>query len=141
VNSHVVDLCSISKIYAGNQNKANNDISLGLCKGEILCIAGENGAGKTTLMKILYGLETPSSGVIFINGNAVTIDSPLAAQKLGIGMVHQHFMLFPEYTVAENIVMGVEPRTWGLFFDRAQARALAAQVINAHHFQLHPTAW
>jgi len=89
-------------------------------------------------MKILNGLEAPTAGEICINGNTVTIDSPLAAQKLGIGMVHQHFMLFPEYTVAENMVMGVEPCKWGLFFDRARARAEAAKVINAHHFSITP---
>jgi len=138
VSDYAVELCGISKIYAGSSKKANNNISLGVRKGEIVCIAGENGAGKTTLMKILDGLEAPTAGEIYINGNAVTIDSPLAARKRGIGMVHQHFMLFPEYTVAENIVMGVEPRKWGLFFDRARARAEAAKVINAHHFSITP---
>ena len=138
MSDYVVELNGISKIYAGNSQKANNNISLALRKGEILCIAGENGAGKTTLMKILNGLEAPSAGMININGKTVTIDSPLAAQKLGIGMVHQHFMLFPEYTAAENIVMGVEPRRWGFFFDSRQARAAAAQVINAHHFSITP---
>jgi simple sugar transport system ATP-binding protein len=138
VSDYAVELRGISKIHAGSSKKANNDISLGVRKGEIVCIAGENGAGKTTLMKILNGLEAPTAGEICINGNTVTIDSPLAAQKLGIGMVHQHFMLFPEYTVAENMVMGVEPRKWGLFFDHARARADAAKVINAHHFSITP---
>ena len=138
VNNTAVALRGISKIFSGGGKKANNNISLDLRKGEILCIAGENGAGKTTLMKILNGLEVPSAGEIYINGNAVNINSPLAARKLGIGMVHQHFMLFPEYTVAENMVMGVEPRKRGLFFDHAQARAEAAKVINAHHFSITP---
>jgi len=138
VNHYAVELRGISKIYAASTKKANNNISLGLRRGEILCIAGENGAGKTTLMKILNGLEAPDFGEILINGAAVTIDSPLSAQRLGIGMVHQHFMLFPEYTVAENIVMGVEPRKWGLLFDRVQARAGAAEVINAHQFSITP---
>jgi len=138
VSDYAVELRGISKIYAGSTKKANNNISLGVRKGEILCIAGENGAGKTTLMKILDGLEAPTAGEICINGNTVTIDSPLTARKLGIGMVHQHFMLFPEYTVAENMVMGVEPRKWGLFFDRTRARAEAAKVINAHHFSITP---
>jgi simple sugar transport system ATP-binding protein len=131
-------LRNISKIYPGGLKMANNNISLGLEKGEILCVAGENGAGKTTLMKILSGLELPSSGEIFINSRQVTIDSPLAAQKLGIGMAHQHFNLFPEYTVAENIVMGLEPRKWGLFCDTAKAEALAEKVIAAHHFSIEP---
>jgi len=133
-----VELHGIYKVYPGSVKKANNNISLELRRGEILCIAGENGAGKTTLMKILDGIETPSEGHIRVNGNDVTIDSPLAARKLGIGMVHQNFMLFPEYTVAENIVMGMEPRKWGFLFDSAQARAKAAKVIDAHHFSITP---
>jgi len=137
---YAVELCGICKTYPGGTKKANSDISFGIRRGEVLCIAGENGAGKTTLMKILSGLEAPSSGKIFINGNAVTIDSPHTAQSLGLGMVHQHFMLFPEYTVAENIVMGMEPRKWGVFFDGAKARAEAAKIIEAHHFSISPEA-
>jgi simple sugar transport system ATP-binding protein len=136
--SYAVELRGVSKIYPGSVDRANDNISLGLHKGEILCIAGENGAGKTTLMKILNGLEAPNAGEIFINGDAVTIDSPLIARNLGIGMVHQHFMLFPEYTVAENIVMGMEPRKWGLLFDGAQAKVDAAKIIEAHHFSINP---
>jgi simple sugar transport system ATP-binding protein len=133
-----VELRDITKIYSGTNKKANTHISLGLRKGEILCIAGENGAGKTTLMKILNGLEAPSSGEILINGNAVTIGSALNAQKMGIGMVHQHFLLFPEYTVAENIVMGIEPRKWGFFLDGAKATESAARVIESHNFSIKP---
>jgi simple sugar transport system ATP-binding protein len=133
-----VELRGISKIYPGGTKKANNNISLGLRKGEILCIAGENGAGKTTLMKILNGLEIPDAGDILINGKAVTIGSPLSARRMGIGMVHQHFMLFPQYTVAENIVMGIEPRRWGVVFDGAKARTAASKVIDEHHFSITP---
>ncbi|MDR0302879.1 MAG: ATP-binding cassette domain-containing protein, partial [Treponema sp.] len=129
-----VELRGISKTYDGSVKKANNNISLDLRKGEILCIAGENGAGKTTLMKILYGLETPDNGDIFINGKIQRISSPLAAKKLGIGMVHQHFMLFPEFTVAENIAMGAEPRKLGVFFDVKKAQINAEKIINAHNF-------
>jgi len=135
-NDYAVELRGISKIYPGGTKKANNDISLGIRRGEILCIAGENGAGKTTLMKILSGLEAPSAGEIFINGNAVATGSPRGESR--VGMVHQHFMLFPEYTVAENIVMGMEPRKWGVFFDGAKARAQAAKIIEAHHFSVAP---
>jgi len=131
-----VELRGISKIYPGGTRKANNDISLGIRRGEILCIAGENGAGKTTLMKILSGLEAPSAGEIFINGKAVATGSQRGEAR--VGMVHQHFMLFPEYTVAENIVMGMEPRKWGVFFDDAKARAQAARIIEAHHFSVAP---
>jgi simple sugar transport system ATP-binding protein len=136
--AYAAELRGIDKIYPGSETKANDNITLGLCRGEIFCIAGENGSGKTTLMKILDGLEAPNAGEIYINGNAVTIDSPLAAQRLGIGMVHQHFMLFPEYTVAENIVMGMEPRKWGIFTDSAKANAEAAKVIEAHQFSIDP---
>ena len=137
-SDYAVELRGISKTYPGSANSANSNISLGIRRGEIVCIAGENGAGKTTLMKILSGQEAPSAGEILIGGRAVDIDSPRRAQKLGLGMVHQHFMLFPEYTVAENIVMGMEPRKWGAFFDGAKARAEAAKIIAGHHFSIDP---
>jgi len=89
-------------------------------------------------MKILCGLEKPDSGEIFINGRRVFIDNPRDAKTLGIGMVHQHFMLFPEFTVAENIVMGTEPRKWGIFFDTAQAHNAAERIIREHHFSVSP---
>jgi len=136
VNGFAAELRNISKTYAGSGKRANNNISLGLRRGEILCIAGENGAGKTTLMKILCGLEKQDAGGIFINGGQVFIDSPRDAQEYGIGMVHQHFMLFPEFTAAENIVMGMEPRKWGIFFDKAQANTAAAALIQEHHFSV-----
>ena len=133
-NNPCVQLRGIVKQYPGSRKKANNDISFSLKKGEILCIAGENGAGKTTLMKILCGLETPDAGEIFINGKKEEIKSALAANRLGIGMVHQHFMLFPEYTVAENIVMGIEPRKWGIFYDAKKADKQAGNIIDEHNF-------
>jgi len=129
-------LRGIVKQYPGSRKKANNGISFSLQKGEILCIAGENGAGKTTLMKILCGLETPDAGEIFINGKKEEIKSALEAKKLGIGMVHQHFMLFPEYTAAENIVMGIEPRKWGFFIDGKKANEEAKKIIDEHNFPI-----
>ena len=132
----ILSVRNISKQYPGKDKKANNNITLDLRKGEILCIAGENGAGKTTLMKILCGLEQPDTGEIFLNGKKETINSALSAKKLGIGMVHQHFMLFPEYTVAENIVMGVEPRKWRFFFDAQRAKTEAEKIINNNNFQI-----
>jgi simple sugar transport system ATP-binding protein len=133
-----VQLHGISKTHPGSAKKANSNISLAIRRGEILCIAGENGAGKTTLMKILGGLEQPDEGSIFVNGSAVAIDSPHIAQKLGLGMVHQHFMLFPDYTVAENIVIGMEPRKWGFFFDGAKAKKEASRIIETHGFSIDP---
>ncbi|MDR0602268.1 MAG: ATP-binding cassette domain-containing protein, partial [Treponema sp.] len=133
----VVEMRGISKIYPGGRRPANSGISLDLRRGEILCLAGENGAGKSTLMKILCGLEQPSEGEILINGRPVKMHSPLDADHLGIGMVHQHFMLFPEFTVAENVVMGREPRR-GIFFDTAEARSRTAVVIKSHRFSIAP---
>ena len=89
---------------------ANDDVSLTLHRGEVLGILGENGAGKSTLMKILYGLYTPNEGEIFVDGERVEIRDPKDAVSRGIGMVHQHFTLIPPLTVAENIVLGAEPR-------------------------------
>jgi len=132
----ILSLRGISKRYPGKEKNANNNITVDLRMGEILCIAGENGAGKTTLMKILCGLEQPDTGEIFINGKKETVNSPLAAKRLGIGMVHQHFMLFSEYTAAENIVMGVEPRKWGIFFDAQRAKTEAEKIIDNQHFQI-----
>ncbi|MCL2042899.1 MAG: ATP-binding cassette domain-containing protein [Treponema sp.] len=137
-SNYTVELRGIGKTYPGRTEKANSNISLDLREGEILCIAGENGAGKTTLMKILGGLEMPDSGEIRVNGSTVFIDSPIAARRLGIGMVHQHFMLFPEYTAAENIFLGTEPRKWGLFFDGEKAKTEAARVIKSHGFSIAP---
>jgi simple sugar transport system ATP-binding protein len=105
-------------------------------RGEILCLAGENGAGKTTLMKILCGVESPTRGEIFLRGRPVRISSPLEANRLGIGMVYQHFMLFPELTVAQNVVMGIEPRKWGFFYDRKKAEAAVNRVIAANGFSI-----
>ncbi|MDR0502588.1 MAG: ABC transporter ATP-binding protein [Treponema sp.] len=127
---------NISKTYPGSARKANNNITFDLKKGEILCIAGENGAGKTTLMKILAGLETPDAGEIFINGKKEIIDSPLTAKRLGIGMVHQHFMLFTDYTAAENVVMGMEPLKWKFFFDAKKADKIAQKIIDDHGFSV-----
>ena len=95
---------------------ANNAIDFELKRGEIHALLGENGAGKSTLMNVLYGLHQPDEGEILIDGEKVEISSPRQAMNLGIGMVHQHFMLVPVMTVAENLVLGAEPRN-GLLLD------------------------
>jgi len=133
---YTVELRNISKTYPGSKKKANNNISIELKKGEILCIAGENGAGKTTLMKILCGLEKQDEGDIFINGKKEAINSVFDAKKLGIGMVHQHFMLFPEYNAAENIVMGIEPKKWGVFFNKQKAEKISDEIISENNFSI-----
>jgi len=117
---NVIEIKNISKTYPGSNKKANNNITLDLRKGEILCIAGENGAGKTTLMKILCGLEKQDSGELFI--------------KEKTGMVHQHFMLIPEYTAAENIVMGIEPLKFGIFFDKDRANKISDKLFTDNNF-------
>jgi simple sugar transport system ATP-binding protein len=136
----VVEMRNISKIYRETGRWANRGVNLDLRRGEILSLAGENGAGKSTLMKILYGLIQPSEGEIFINGSLKKIPSPLEANRLGIGMVHQHFMLFPEFTVAQNVVMGIEPKKWFLFYDFARAEEKVSAVIKKHGFSVDAAA-
>ena len=97
---------------------ANRDISLDIRRGEVHTLLGENGAGKSTLMNVLIGLYQPTAGKIFLNGEEVRIDSPAKAVALGIGMVHQHFMLVEAMTVFENIILG-DRKTGGVFIDRA----------------------
>lgn len=100
---------------------ANDHINLTVHKGEVHAILGENGAGKSTLMNVLYGIYQPNEGSIEIDGKPVKINGPEEAIKLGIGMVHQHFMLIQPFTVTENIILGSEPRK-GLVVDKASAR-------------------
>lgn len=104
----VLEMRNVTKTFGSVV--ANDDISIRLRRGEILGLLGENGAGKSTLMKILYGLYHPDSGEIFIDGEEVRIRDPKDAVERGVGMVHQHFTLIPPLTVAENIVLGAEPR-------------------------------
>jgi len=106
---------------------ANDRVDLTVERGEIRAIVGENGAGKTTLMRILYCLETPDAGTIRVKGKEVTIPNARAAIALGIGMVHQHFKLVPSFTVAQNVVLGMEPHR-GLLFDEPSARRDVADL-------------
>ena len=107
-----IELIGITKRFPGVV--ANDDINLAVAEGEIHAICGENGAGKSTLMKILYGMQPPDSGTIKIRGQAVELGSPAQAIELGIGMVHQHFMLADQLTVLENVILGAEPmRSFG----------------------------
>ncbi|MEM7291400.1 MAG: ATP-binding cassette domain-containing protein, partial [Pseudomonadota bacterium] len=104
-----IELRSISKRFGSVQ--ANRDISLSVQPGTIHGIVGENGAGKSTLMNIIFGLHRQDSGDILVDGNRVSISSSADAIKLGIGMVHQHFMLVPNFTVLENVMLGNESKT------------------------------
>jgi general nucleoside transport system ATP-binding protein len=125
----IVEMRNITKIYP-NGVRADDNVTFEVRQGEIHALVGENGAGKSSLMKILYGMERPSSGEIMLRGKPVTIHNPQEAIQLGIGMVHQNFMLVPSFTVAENIVLGTEPLKGGLI-DRKRAidatNALAKQ--------------
>lgn len=105
-HENVIEMRDINKVFGGFI--ANDKINLHLRKGEIHALLGENGAGKSTLMNMLAGLLEPTSGEIAVNGQVVNLDSPSKAASLGIGMVHQHFMLVEAFTVAENIILGSE---------------------------------
>lgn len=104
---YIVEMKHITKRFPGIV--ANDDVSIQIKKGEIYALLGENGAGKSTLMSMLFGMYEPDEGEIFIRGEKVKLESPNHATKLNIGMVHQHFKLVSNYTIAENIVMGMEP--------------------------------
>src|SRR4030043_1629789 len=119
----ILELRGITKRFPGVL--ANDHIDLQLHKGEILALLGENGAGKTTLMNILYGLYSPDEGGIFVKGQPVTIKSPTDAIHAGIGMVHQHFMLIPVFTVAENVMLGDETVRYGMVLDQ---KAVASRI-------------
>ena len=119
---------------------ANKDVSLTVEPGEILCLLGENGAGKSTLMNVLFGMLTPDDGQILIDDEPVTIRDPRDAVTRGVGMVHQHFMLVPVFTVAENVVLGFEPmRPWPVL-DRAGAAEEIRRVSEEYGLKVDPDA-
>lgn len=120
--------------------RANDDISLDIHRGEIFALVGENGAGKTTLMNVLYGIHTPTEGKVYIRGKQVTRFAPKAAIAQGVGMVHQHFMLVPSFTVAQNIVLSREPRHFGLFCDNKQAVKNTRRLSEEYGLAIDPAA-
>jgi general nucleoside transport system ATP-binding protein len=119
---------------------ANDRVDFDVYPGEVHALLGENGAGKSTLVSVLYGLYTPTAGEIFLDGQPVTIDSPATAIRLGIGMVHQHFMLVPVMTVAENIVLGHEPTATGDLLDVKAARARVNDLSERYGLAVDPDA-
>ena len=137
-NQTTVEMRDIVKMFGSF--KANDGINLKVYKGEIHAILGENGAGKSTLMNVLYGLLQPTSGQIFINGKPVHIDSPNKAIELGIGMVHQHFMLVQPFTVTENIILGSEPMKSMGRVDMKAARAKVAEISERYGLNVNPDA-
>ncbi len=119
---------------------ANDSIDLVIEPGEIHCLLGENGAGKSTLMNMLYGLLQPDEGEILIDGEKVSISSPSDAIKRRIGMVHQHFMLVPVFTVAENIILGRETTRSGGVLDRKRAHQQVTELSDRYGFDIDPDA-
>ena len=132
---HVVEFSHITMEFPGV--RANDDVSLSIEKGEIFALVGENGAGKSTLMNILYGIHTPTSGRVSIRGEAVTRFDPKEAIRRGVVMVHQHFMLVPSFTVAENIVLSREPKK-GILYDRAAARERVRALSREYGLEVEP---
>ena len=119
---------------------ANDDVSLDIRRGEVFALVGENGAGKTTLMNILYGINEPTDGEVYIGGKKVEHFSPKNAISLGVGMVHQHFMLVPSFTVAQNIVMSKEPRKLGFLFDNKAAEQKTRELVDNYGLVVDPSA-
>lgn len=132
----VLEMKNITKVYS-NGVIANKDANLAVEEAEIHALLGENGAGKTTLMKILFGIEQLTSGEIILNGKKVNISNPLHAIDLGIGMVHQHFMLDESLTVTENIILGMEPKK-GLSLDYKKAKEMVLEVSKKYNFKVDP---
>src|SRR5579864_361722 len=127
----------IRKVFPGIV--ANDDVSLDVRRGEVHALLGENGAGKSTLMNILYGLYRPDGGEVLLHGKPVTFNSARDAIQAGIGMVHQHFMLIPVMTVAENIVLGAEPRD-GVFLDERGAERRVQELSEQFGLVVDPGA-
>jgi simple sugar transport system ATP-binding protein len=134
----VLELRGITKRFPGIL--ANDHVDFDLRRGEVHALLGENGAGKSTLMNILYGLYSPDEGEVLINGEPVRIASPGDAIARGIGMVHQHFMLIPVMSVAENIVLAVEPRREGVLLDYGSARNRVRDLASSFGFAIDPDA-
>ncbi|MFI3125146.1 ABC transporter ATP-binding protein [Streptococcus suis] len=134
---YVIEMREITKIFG--EFVANDHINLNVRRGEIHALLGENGAGKSTLMNMLAGLLEPTSGEIVINGQPVNIDSPSRAARLGIGMVHQHFMLVDAFTVAENIILGSETTKGGVI-DLKKAIVEIKELSQKYGLEVDPTA-
>jgi general nucleoside transport system ATP-binding protein len=138
VTAPALEMRNITKRYPGVV--ANNAINLDVRPGEIHALLGENGAGKTTLMNVLYGLATPDEGEILLDGKPVRIAGPADAIARGINMVHQHFMLVPVLTVAENILLGEETMANRIFLDRREAHRRIVELGRRFGFEIDPDA-
>lgn len=134
---YVIEMLGIRKEFPGIV--ANDNVTLQLKRGEIHALLGENGAGKSTLMSVLFGMYQPEAGEIRKNGQVVHIKNPNDANKLGIGMVHQHFKLVECFSVLDNIILGVEP-TRGLFLEKKKAREKVLELSNKYGLKVDPDA-
>jgi simple sugar transport system ATP-binding protein len=134
---YVIEMLDITKSFPGI--RANDRVTLQVEQGSIHALLGENGAGKSTLMSILFGLYAPDSGTIKVRGKEVRIGNPNVANALGIGMVHQHFKLVHNFTVTENIILGLEPKS-GLVIDRKGAARRVREISELYGLQVDPDA-
>ncbi len=135
--AYIIEMLEIDKYFPGIH--ANDHVTLQVEKGSIHALLGENGAGKSTLMSILFGLYQAEGGIIKVRGNEVRITDPNVANHLGIGMVHQHFKLVHNFTVTENIILGLEPKK-GLVIDRKKAAAKVEEISRLYGLNVDPQA-
>ena len=133
MENYIIEMLNITKEFPGII--ANDNVTLRLRKGEIHALLGENGAGKSTLMSVLFGLYQPEKGEIRKNGQVVHIDNPNDANRLGIGMVHQHFKLVENFSVLDNIILGVETTKNG-FLQKAEARKRVKELSEKYGLQV-----
>ncbi|MGN0658938.1 MAG: ABC transporter ATP-binding protein [Emergencia sp.] len=119
---------------------ANDNVSFDIKKGEVFALVGENGAGKSTLMNILYGINVPTNGEVYIKGNRMEKHTPSEAIENGVGMVHQHFMLVPSFTVAQNIALSREPRKHKFFYDLKAAEKATQDLVEDYGLVVDPKA-
>ena len=135
----ILEAAGLSKVY-GNGTAANKHVDFTVRRGEILGLVGENGAGKSTLMKMVFGEEAPSSGTLLLDGRPVRFGSSRDAIAAGIGMVHQHFMLVPSLSLAENLVLGREPRKRSGMYDLDEAVRIAESLSEKYKLRIVPRA-
>lgn len=138
MENYILEMKNISKIY-GNGIAANKEVNFNLKKGEIHALVGENGAGKSTLMKVLFGMESPSSGEIILRGENVKFLSSKDAIAHGIGMVHQHFMLVESFTAAQNVILGMEPKK-GIFVSEEEAIRFTRELSSKYNLDVDAAA-
>lgn len=133
----ILEIKNLTKVYPGGV-VANHDVNISINKGEIHALIGENGAGKSTLMKMLFGMTLPTSGEIIVRGEKVQFASSKDAIAKGIGMVHQHFMLVPSLSVAENLILGAEPKKGG-FIDKKRAIEITNELSETYNLKVSAT--